>query len=95
MCINGAAAEHLPDETPTCLCNVEFNLEPEQKWLPEWRTNASNGNMILICPNCSYFVGPFTNKQATIALWIATSRHHDMHILSLWRKDYYRQKQAA
>lgn len=51
--------------------------------------------MILICPHCHFYAGPFTNKQAAISSWKLMNRHGDPFIRELWAKDYKQMCEAA
>ncbi len=95
MCMNGDAAQKLPEDMPTCLCNVAFNLQPEVKWLPEWRYNRETKELMLMCPNCKFHTPAFDNKPAVIANWALTNRAGDAFILQLWNRDYKNQSQNA
>ena len=95
MCMNGDAAKKLPENMATCLCNAAFNLEPEMKWLPEWRYNKARQELLLSCPNCHFRTGAFDNKSAAIAFWSACNRSGDAYLLELWCRDYERQREEA
>ena len=95
MCMNGDAATKLPEGMATCLCNVAFELQPEMKWLPEWRYKQATREFMLMCPNCNFHTFAFDNKNAAIACWSISNRSGDEHILMMWKRDYARQKDQA
>ena len=88
MCMNVEAAEKLPRNMATCLCNLHFKLHPEHRWLPEWGYNAASKTLILYCPNCKYQVGPVENRNAAIASWSLLNRSGDEQVSSNWSRDY-------
>ncbi len=95
MCMNGDAATKLPEGMETCLCNVAHRLQPEMKWLPEWRYNKKHNLLKLECPNCKFSTPAFDNKNAVIASWSMCNRPGNAHILMMWKRDYARQKDQA
>lgn len=74
---------------------MAFSLQPEMKWLPEWRYNRATNELMLMCPNCNFHTPAFTEKNAVIAFWSLCNWPGDAHTLMMWKRDYDKQNQAA